>query len=573
MFRMIMMAIALAVASPAVAEASASATFPIAAAPADPIAYRNLTLDAKSAFDAGDYPKAEQLYRQAVTLYPVDWTSWRYLGHALRFQDKHRESIDAYEQLIRLRGTFYGTPRYWQAVAYTKLGDRKGALATLRKMVFEDHAIDRPALIYDENFKPLWDDPEFRALIAPAAPRNIDRAAGWRGDLAHLVAEIHRLSPEHRGRPLPATTQALVDRLNRDIPSLSDVQIYARLAEVVGSLKMNHTQFWGAPPPGTPGPKALVATTFLPLELYEFRDGIYVVGATPEHRSLIGSRVESIGNTAIDEVMRGIERTMSYRSSAELAWTAPDQITTVPLLQGLGYTPEGRPVSLGLRKAGRKFTVSLDPVAEQVGHKLPAPPAVAAPMFLQDIENPHWFRKLPDGRTVYAQFNQVADAESETLADFGRKLRATLTDPAIDSVIVDVRHNNGGNTFLYTELARTLVAFSARPNAQLYVLIGRNVYSAAGNFVTDLERFANPVFVGEPTGDMGNQEGDEGKVILPYSGLSATIAAVKWQLSDPWDNRGTIVPQVPVELTAADYFAGRDPVLDTVMKLVASSRH
>jgi hypothetical protein len=48
----------------------------------------------------------------------------------------------------------------------------------------------------------------------------------------------------------------------------------------------------------------------------------------------------------------------------------------------------------------------------------------------------------------------------------------------------------------------------------------------------------------------------------------ALVAAVKWQLSHPWDTRATIVPHVPVPMTAADYFAGRDPVMDTTMKLI-----
>ena len=32
-----------------------------------------------------------------------------------------------------------------------------------------------------------------------------------------------------------------------------------------------------------------------------------------------------------------------------------------------------------------------------------------------------------------------------------------------------------------------------------------------------------------------------------------------------------IVPNIPVPLTAADYFAGRDPVLDATLKIIASS--
>jgi len=544
----------------------------IASAPADPIAYRSLAVSAKQAFDAGDYAKAEALYRQATALYPIEWQNWRYLAASLRLQNKWRDAIPAYDRLVALSGSFVGSGRYWQAVGYAKLGERAKALDTIRVMINEDHEINRPGLAADENLKSLWNDPEFRALVLPSAPAGTDRVAGWRGDLKHLLSEIHRLSPDHRGRPLPATTQALADRLDADIPTLTDQQIFTRLSEIVGSLHQNHTMFWGAPPPGESSAKPLVATTYVPLQFYAFPDGIYVVGAAAPHAELVGGRVESVGGTTIVEVMRKLEPTVSYGSNAELAWTAPRRLATVPLLQGLGFAKAGEPVALTLVKAGRRQTVRLDPVEQPVGNKLGPPAGVTAPRFLTRNDDPQWFELLPDKRSIYVQFSQVADGQDESLADFGRKLRAALDDPAVENVIVDMRLNNGGNSFLYTELVRTLVGFSTRPNRQVYVLIGRNVYSAAGNFVTDLERFANPIFVGEPTGNMGNQEGDEGHVALPYSGLFALIAAVKWQLSHPWDTRRTIVPQIPVALTAADYFAGRDPVMDVTLKAIAAGR-
>ena len=544
----------------------------IASAPADPIAYRALTVSAKQAFDAGEYAKAEMLYRQATALYPIEWQNWRYLAASLRLQDKWRDAIPAYGRLVALSGTFVGSGRYWQAVGHTKLGERDQALALIKVIIDEDHEINRPGLAFDENFKPLWDDPEFRALTVPAVPPGTDRVAGWRGDLKHLLSEIHRLNPDYRGRPLSAETQALADKLDADIPSLSNEQIFTRLAEIVGSLHQNHTMFWGSPPPGAPGAAALVPTTFLPLQFYAFPEGIYVVGADAAQSALIGSRVDAIGGVPIADVMKGIDATVSYGSDAELAWTAPRRLATVPLLVGLGFAKHGAPVGLSLSKDGRRQSVQLTPVAQPIGNKLGPPVGVAAPRFLTKNDDPQWFEPIPEAHAIYAQFSQVMDGKDDTLAEFARKLRTALDDPAVDGVILDIRLNNGGNTFLYNELVRTMVAFSTRPGKQVYVLIGRNVYSAAGNFTTDLERLANPIFVGEPTGNMGNQEGDEGSVKLPYSGLTATIAAVKWQLSHPWDVRRTIVPNIPVSLTAADYFAGRDPVLDTTLKAIAAQR-
>lgn len=570
--RLIMVGLLALASIPAFAQASKPIYPIIAEAPADPIAYRALTVAAKQAFDAGDFPKAETLYRQATALYPVEWQNYRWLGASLRLQNKWREAIPVYQRLVALSGTFVGAGRYWQAVGHTKLGERNQALQILRTMVNDDHEVNRPGLASDENFKPLWDDAEFRALTNPAAPQGIDRAAGWRGDLKHLVSEIHRLNPDYRGRPLSARTQALVDKLDADIPGLSDEQVYTRLSEVVGSLRQNHTMFWGAPPPGAAAVPSRVATSYLPLQFYAFPDGIFIVSAAAAQANLVGSRVDSVGGVPIAEVMKGIESTTSYGGDAELAWSAPRRLATATLLHGLGYAKAGEPVALGLTKGGKRQTVRLTPVADPVGNKLAAPAGIAAPRYLTNNDDPQWTEPMPDARALYVQFSQVMDGKDEGLAAFGRSLRTALDDPNVDNVILDMRLNNGGNSFLYNELLRTLVAFSTRPGKQLYVLIGRGVYSAAGNFSTDLERLANPIFVGEPTGNMGNQDGDEGRVMLPYSGLMAMIAAVKWQLSHPWDTRRSIVPHIPVSPTAADYFAGRDPVLDTTLKAIAASK-
>jgi hypothetical protein len=112
------------------------------------------------------------------------------------------------------------------------------------------------------------------------------------------------------------------------------------------------------------------------------------------------------------------------------------------------------------------------------------------------------------------------------------------------------------------------VAHSIKEGNRLYVIIGRGVYSATGNLITDLERLADPIFVGEPSSGFGNQDGDESRATLPYSGVNAWLTSVRWQYSHPWDKRTSIVPQVPVQLTAKAYFEGRDPALETIMALI-----
>jgi hypothetical protein len=43
---------------------------------------------------------------------------------------------------------------------------------------------------------------------------------------------------------------------------------------------------------------------------------------------------------------------------------------------------------------------------------------------------------------------------------------------------------------------------------------------------------------------------------------------MKWNLSTPGDGRREMSPDVPVQLTARDYFTGRDPALEAVRRLI-----
>jgi hypothetical protein len=101
---------------------------------------------------------------------------------------------------------------------------------------------------------------------------------------------------------------------------------------------------------------------------------------------------------------------------------------------------------------------------------------------------------------------------------------------------------------------------------QLYVLTSRTTFSAAQNFAADLERVARPQFVGEPTGGSPNLYGDPAARRLAETGWTAHVATIYWRKSAPGDRRTTIRPQLPVRYTAADFFAGRDPVLSRALR-------
>jgi C-terminal processing protease CtpA/Prc len=175
---------------------------------------------------------------------------------------------------------------------------------------------------------------------------------------------------------------------------------------------------------------------------------------------------------------------------------------------------------------------------------------------------------LPDGKTVYFQFNQVFDEPGNTIEQFAARLRATLAASKIRNLIVDVRHNSGGNLNLFMPLFRAIVAFdTSREGAGLYVLTSRQTFSAAQVFVNQLDRYTSAIIAGEPTGSRPNFVGESAPATLPYSGLQMTIST-RYHQTDDQDQRKWIAPKIPVDLSSEDYFANRDPVLDAVLEVI-----
>ncbi len=152
------------------------------------------------------------------------------------------------------------------------------------------------------------------------------------------------------------------------------------------------------------------------------------------------------------------------------------------------------------------------------------------------------------------------------MASFSERLFKFVNGNEVEKLVIDVRWNNGGNYFLSTLLLHGIIRNEKiNQRGKLFVIIGRRVFSAAQTTATFIERHANAVFVGEPTGSSPNFVGDENPITLPYSKIVANVSDLFWQTTWPQDNRTWIAPQIYVPPTFAAYRANRDPALEAIL--------
>jgi hypothetical protein len=537
-------------------------------APADAVAYYRTTEQATTALKQERWSDAERLLKAITRDYPIDGARWSQLGSALQHQGKHAEAIAAYEKAMGIVGPGLPYPGpsnniYAIATSQTALGHTDAALDALEQMVNVDAYVRRPELMTDSNFAALRDNPRFRALAGKVDTSHMDRVEGWRRDIDFLAEELKRSNPA--GAAIPPEFSARQAALKAAVPTLDDQQVVAGMGRMMAVLRRGHTALWL----GDPQAPTKLDYRPLPLRLYAFPEGVFVTQGLQGNEGLAGAQVLKFGDVDAAEMLRRVAAMQSSESPMQHLWISPDLMAEPAVLKALGGAERSDRATLTLKMPdGRTLVKSLDVIATPERSKLNAPANVAPPMFLRDTRHAHWLEPLPAHDAIYAQVNNIMDDDDETMEQFGLRLRRVIAESHPHNLIVDLRHNNGGNSFRYSELLRTLVAFSTVEGNRVFALIGRNVYSAAGNLSTDIERMVKPVFVGEPTSATGNQWGDESMFVLPYSGLTGAFSGARWQLSHPWDQRRSIVPQVPVQLTAASYFKGEDPALDAVFSII-----
>jgi hypothetical protein len=320
----------------------------------------------------------------------------------------------------------------------------------------------------------------------------------------------------------------------------------------------------------------------LPLSLYFFKDGLFVITADREHASAVGARVLKIGNASAEQAFNAIKGLVFHDNNNEfgIKASAPFVLVTPEVLQAVGIIEDMEKAQFVLEKDGKQMTVELKPVSRPVMHGhgstwdylkpqgwVDARDASSAqtPLWLKNVRDLFWFEYLADSKTVYVQFNGVANKENETVADFSKRLFEFVEKNPVDRFVLDLRWNGGGNNYLNKPLIVGLIKSKVDAKGKLFTIISRHTFSAAQNLVNELEKYTNTTFVGEPTGENVNFYGDSARIELPNSGLVVRTSTLWWQNLDPRDRRRWTGPEVAAELTSTDYFNNHDPALKAIL--------
>lgn len=400
------------------------------------------------------------------------------------------------------------------------------------------------------------------AALAARTPQPRDDA--WREDIAFFTREFaarqvdfEKLYPHDR-------FDAEINRLTRAIPRTTDAELALGLMRLVASAHVGHT-YVRFP---TDGPLAFHR---LPIGLQWFADGLAVTAATDAYRDAIGLRVASIGTMTPAQLQAAVAPYIAYEHDSWLRLQSQSLMLAEEALRALGQLdPDGTALVTLERPDGTTTTLRMTPVrwtdqspifTVTQAHGIPLGPA------RKDPSRYYRYEILPASKMLYIRYNRCEDDPQQPFAAFVRDVFAALdSNPsAVNRIVIDLRANGGGDSRVINPLLAGLRA--RRPvigRGHLYALVGPATFSSGLLAAYALKTTLRAILAGEPPGEKLNSYGEVRELTLPNSKLTVQYSTKYFRLAR--DNDALLQPDILVKRSISDLLAGKDRVLETVLK-------
>ncbi|MCE9622442.1 MAG: hypothetical protein K8R99_08870 [Actinomycetia bacterium] len=383
-------------------------------------------------------------------------------------------------------------------------------------------------------------------------------AVDWSADLDALDAGVRRIHPNPFWRVSEEEWDARIASAREVLPTLGRHQAEMVLFELTALLD-GHSGIYPSE----------IGYHFYALRLYHFTDGYFLLdGPDP---TAIGGELVAINGVPVDDVAALLTPLIAHDSEKTFEVVLPMYMMISEILEGTGIVTDPTSPAFDILRADGTHailnpeTLLWDPyVAEFDGLPVGLPQA-PEPLSQSRRNEPFWWTMVDD--VLYFQYNNVVSGEGDnTMEALVAEVRERLAVGGVRRVVVDIRHNNGGDRRWYVPLKQLLLDPLVDHPGGLYIIIGRQTFSAGVLFATELDvQSVSAVFVGEPTAGSPNLYADVRPVELPSSGIRVNVSSSYYDFASPDDPRTAIEPDIPVELSSADYFAGFDPVLQAAI--------
>ncbi len=378
--------------------------------------------------------------------------------------------------------------------------------------------------------------------------------AQWQEDLAFASSAI---KTQHKN-PFHFVTEsefdAAVAELDAAIPTLEEYEIRAGLRRIGAMIGDGHTWI---------DSHTNLAT--FPLSLYWFGDELRVRATRVEDSQYLGWKVVEIDGM---DVHRAERLTDPYTAQAEndnwvRAWSWL-WLVSADMMHAAGITKSREKVSYTLENDdGERRDWLIRPISDEARAKQEwAFVYDPAPIFMRRLDEKIWWDTLDNEQTLYLRF--AGYPEWKQIRADAKAICKRITSGGIDTLIVDLRLNSGGNFNKGLHLIGKLKKTGIHTNGKVYVVTDRHTFSAAMSNASHFDQQLNAILVGEAPGERPNGYAESHGYTLPNSGIPGQVSIRYYTFADEDTAKMKMDKVIPLDFHP--WKEGKDPVLDWILE-------
>lgn len=383
------------------------------------------------------------------------------------------------------------------------------------------------------------------AQITDSAETADEQAAG---DTSQTPAALSDFIKRHHPSPFTVMTEeafdAQIDELAQNWNVMEETERYYALRKLVAALGDEHTSLL---------PPEDIAQSELPFFVMIYDGHWMIVQAQQEYEALVGKELTAINDMEISQIR---EMLLPLISCETQQWADVQCSLEFRYLQNLNYIGVADdPASVDITAkdvvSSEEITVEAKALTEGYDYQN----AAFYPMAQTLAQSGYYYANLLEDGSVFIQYNVCAENPQMPMKEFAQELERQLLADAPEKMIVDLRHNSGGDSEVIRPLLETLQKFQEE-GSELYCLIGAQTFSSGVMNALDMQQLGAQL-IGEPAGGMLHF-GELVQETLPDG--SILVCSTK-DFSSAYALSGQLQPDTEMVQTAEDFLAGKDTAI------------
>jgi hypothetical protein len=404
-------------------------------------------------------------------------------------------------------------------------------------------------------------------LLHPMLQAQSGEAVDWDYEIDLLARELANKHPDLFFRTDSAWYSQAMKQVVKESSGKSLFQVAVRLQQVLAAMgdaqTMINYHFLVEKP------------RILPLEIYWFEDGLYILECDKAYEPLLGKKLTSINQFPVEVLIDSLATLLVVDNLMVLRNQVPRMLTWFQVLEYFGFA-SGNELSIGATdSSGQEEAISIR-LPVELGEMVSAHPS-RLPLGWQDHKSFFWARYFEDEHLYFIQYNRCWSREAEeeygsgasalfmpSFKEFEKEVYPLLRRKEIDKLVFDIRFNKGGYAAQGTEFIRKICKSLPKKHGEVYVLVGRATNGSAIINAVDFMQATQVVLVGEQTSGKPNFFGEVDRFVLPESRLIVSYPTRYIALVE--EDLPALIPELDAPLYFNAYLQGKDPAMELILK-------